>query len=48
MNTITRGDVEKAQSNFRVALQMQHPNCGHIQTVEDSYVDIKEQFSIYA
>jgi hypothetical protein len=46
MNTITRGDPEKAQGNFTMTLLRVCPN-GHAEKVQDTAVDVKEQFMIH-
>lgn len=48
MNTITRGDPEKAQSNFSIGLHVMGPNSGKYENVQTTNLDVKEQYSIYA
>ncbi|KAI0100618.1 hypothetical protein GGR51DRAFT_531879 [Nemania sp. FL0031] len=48
MNTITRGDPDKAQGMFFVALHMISPDQASTRKVQETAVDIKEQFLIYA
>ncbi|QGI98553.1 hypothetical protein CEK26_011622 [Fusarium fujikuroi] len=47
MNTITRGNMERAQENFRLALFAVGPDGEH-QSRKETAVDIKEQFLIHA
>ncbi|KAI0436552.1 hypothetical protein F4803DRAFT_541846 [Xylaria telfairii] len=48
MNTITRGDVDKAQGMFHMALHHISPDQSSSTKVQEAAVDIKEQFLIYA
>ncbi|KAH8802625.1 hypothetical protein F5884DRAFT_802467 [Xylogone sp. PMI_703] len=47
MKTITRGDPEKAQGMFQLAMYQVHPDTGVLRTVQQTDIDIKEQFLIY-
>ncbi|KAI1028818.1 hypothetical protein LB503_002684 [Fusarium chuoi] len=47
MNTITRGNMERAQGNFRLALFALGPD-GEQHSRKETAVDIKEQFLIHA
>ncbi|KAF2237026.1 hypothetical protein EV356DRAFT_497315 [Viridothelium virens] len=48
MQTITRGDPEKAQSNFGIELHSVAPNSDKTEAVHKTHLDVMEQFSIYA
>ncbi|KAI0863800.1 hypothetical protein F4860DRAFT_50384 [Xylaria cubensis] len=48
MNTITRGDPDKAQGMFHLALHRISPDQSSSTKVQEAAVDIKEQFLIYA
>ncbi|KAL6876635.1 hypothetical protein J3F83DRAFT_726527 [Trichoderma novae-zelandiae] len=48
MRTITRGNIEKAQGNFTMALYRTGGADGRMEKVEEADVDVKEQFLIYA
>jgi hypothetical protein len=48
MRTVTRGDPEKAQSNFSLSLYKIATGSNQPEKMEETYLDIKEQFSIYA
>ncbi|KAI1186813.1 hypothetical protein F5B17DRAFT_345416 [Nemania serpens] len=48
MNTITRGDPDKAQGMFQVALHVISPDQTSSRKVQETAVDVKEQFLIYA
>ncbi|KAH6603867.1 hypothetical protein Trco_007313 [Trichoderma cornu-damae] len=48
MRTITRGDIEKAQGNFTMALYRTGGTGGRAEKVEEACLDVKEQFLIYA
>ncbi|KAF2663210.1 hypothetical protein BT63DRAFT_430638 [Microthyrium microscopicum] len=47
MNTITRGDIEKAQSNYGLVLHRIGPDGKTSEKVQQVNVDLKEQFSIH-
>ncbi|KAM0341524.1 hypothetical protein ACHAPU_009972 [Fusarium lateritium] len=47
MNTITRGDLNRAQGNFKMGLYAYDPH-GKQRSGKETTVDIKEQFLIYA
>jgi hypothetical protein len=48
MKTITRGDPEKAQGQFHVALHRVGNNNGMVEKVHETDVDVKEQVMIHA
>jgi hypothetical protein len=48
VQTITRGDVGKAQSMFHVSLHRVDPDATASELVVERDIDIKEQFLIYA
>ncbi|KAL6401145.1 hypothetical protein AUP68_16871 [Ilyonectria robusta] len=48
MNTITRGNPDRAQGNFHMALHKLDSQNNIAETVVDNAVDVKEQFLIYA
>ncbi|KAI1112357.1 hypothetical protein F5Y14DRAFT_442694 [Nemania sp. NC0429] len=48
MNTITRGDPDKAQGMFTVARHMISPDRARTMKVQETAIDVKEQFLIYA
>lgn len=48
MNTITRGNPDKAQGNFHMALHKIDSQKNITETVVENAVDVKEQFLIYA
>jgi hypothetical protein len=48
MNTITRGDPEKAQGMFKVTLHRMGEGSGKAEQVEETAIDIREQFLIHA
>ncbi|GAP86992.1 hypothetical protein SAMD00023353_2401490 [Rosellinia necatrix] len=48
MNTITRGDPDKAQGMFHLALHRVSPDHASTKKVQETAVDVKEQFLIYA
>ncbi|KAK3950745.1 hypothetical protein QBC32DRAFT_345699 [Pseudoneurospora amorphoporcata] len=48
MNTITRGDVDKAQGMFTISLMTFEPGNKTLASKEDQAVDIKEHFLIHA
>lgn len=48
MNTITRGNIEKAQGNFTMALHALGPDGSSANKVRETKVDVKEQFLIHA
>ncbi|KAI1434363.1 hypothetical protein GGR50DRAFT_687666 [Xylaria sp. CBS 124048] len=48
VNTITRGDPDKAQGMFRLALHKISPDMASSSKVQETAVDVKEQFLIYA
>lgn len=48
MKTITRGDPEKAQGSFHMALHRMGPGAEAAEKVQEVDIDIKEQFLIHA
>ncbi|KAL7817299.1 hypothetical protein V8C26DRAFT_398638 [Trichoderma gracile] len=48
MRTITRGDIEKAQGNYTMALYRTGGPDGRAEKMEEVSLDVKEQFLIYA
>ncbi|KAI1349493.1 hypothetical protein F5Y01DRAFT_185579 [Xylaria sp. FL0043] len=48
MSTITRGDPDKAQGMFHLALHKISPDEASTRKVQEAAVDVKEQFLIYA
>ncbi|TKW55997.1 hypothetical protein CTA1_11360 [Colletotrichum tanaceti] len=48
MQTITRGDAERAQSMFTVALLVRAPDASSAQKVEETNIDIKEHVLVNA
>ncbi|KAL7909029.1 hypothetical protein GGI35DRAFT_493835 [Trichoderma velutinum] len=48
MQTITRGNIEKAQGNFRMALYKTCDATGRMEKEGETDLDVKEQFLIYA
>ncbi|KAL7942815.1 hypothetical protein V8C42DRAFT_359831 [Trichoderma barbatum] len=48
MQTITRGDVEKAQGTFTMILHTAGGEDGRVEMVEEADLDVREQFLIYA
>lgn len=48
MQTITRGNIEKAQGNFSMALHRVSDADGQTEKMEGANLDVKEQFLIYA
>ncbi|KAI0966820.1 hypothetical protein F4678DRAFT_267352 [Xylaria arbuscula] len=48
MSTITRGDPDKAQGMFQLALHMIGPDRTSTRKVQETAIDVKEQFLIYA
>jgi len=48
INTITRGDADKAQGMFSLALHLASPDGTRTHKVREMAVDVKEQFLIYA
>ncbi|KAM0451615.1 hypothetical protein ACHAPV_009852 [Trichoderma viride] len=48
MQTITRGNIEKAMSNFSMSLHKVSNADGRTQKMEETNLDVKEQFLIYA
>ena len=47
MRTITRGDIEKAQSNFTMTLRTEGAD-EQAEKVEEAALDVKEHFLVYA
>ncbi|KAJ9157537.1 hypothetical protein NKR23_g213 [Pleurostoma richardsiae] len=47
METITRGDPEKAQGMFSVALHVSEPGSGRYEKIQDIDIDVKEQLMIH-
>ncbi|EHK48622.1 hypothetical protein TRIATDRAFT_10801, partial [Trichoderma atroviride IMI 206040] len=48
MRTITRGNIEKAMSNFSMSLHRVSNGDGRTEKMEEANLDVKEQFLIYA
>ncbi|KAI0506199.1 hypothetical protein F5B22DRAFT_470697 [Xylaria bambusicola] len=48
MNTITRGNSDKAQGGFTIALHQISPDQTNTRKVRETAIDVKEQFLIYA
>ncbi|KKP04156.1 hypothetical protein THAR02_03748 [Trichoderma harzianum] len=48
MQTMTRGNIEKAQGNFTMALYRTSDADGATEMMEEAKMDVKEQFLIYA
>ncbi|KAK5633104.1 hypothetical protein RRF57_008818 [Xylaria bambusicola] len=48
MNTITRGDPDKAQGGFTIALHQISPDRTGTKKVQETAINVKEQFLIYA
>ncbi|KAL6886865.1 hypothetical protein GGI43DRAFT_388484 [Trichoderma evansii] len=48
MQTITRGNIEKAQGNFTMSLYRTWGVDGRAEKMEEANLDVKEQFLIYA
>ncbi|KAL6889291.1 hypothetical protein HDV57DRAFT_321194 [Trichoderma longibrachiatum] len=48
MRTMTRGNVEKAQGNYTMALYRAAGSDGRPEKMEEASLDVKEQFLIYA
>ena len=48
MKTITRGDLEKAQGSFHMALHRMGPGAEVAEKVQEVDIDVKEQFLIHA
>lgn len=48
MRTITRGNIEKAMSNFSMSIHRVSDEDGRIEKMEEAKLDVKEQFLIYA
>jgi hypothetical protein len=47
MKTITRGDLEKAQGSFHIALYRVGPCAEPAEKVQEVDIDVKEQFLIH-
>ncbi|KAI1162817.1 hypothetical protein F5B18DRAFT_622278 [Nemania serpens] len=48
MSTITRGDPDKAQGMFHMQLHMISPDQASTKKVQETAIDVKEQFLVYA
>ena len=48
MNTITRGNPEKAQGMFSVSLHRMRPDSDKIEQLQETHLDVKEHFLIHA
>lgn len=48
MQTITRGNIEKSQGNFKFAMHKYDPATGAVVQGQESPIDVREEFMIYA